>query len=54
MRPLDPAVLVAVELLGVAAEVAGVGLIGHGGYLLTELGTGCFQGTRYAVDVCKA
>lgn len=33
MRPLDAAVLVAVEPLGVAAEIAGVGLFRHGGSL---------------------
>ena len=32
VRPLRPAVLVAVELLGVAAEVAGEGLRGRHGY----------------------
>tara|TARA_R110002003_G_scaffold108_1_gene9055 strand:- start:7975 stop:8265 length:291 start_codon:yes stop_codon:yes gene_type:complete len=32
MRPLDPVVLVAIELLGVGAEVAGVGLLRHGVY----------------------
>jgi hypothetical protein len=32
MRPLGPAVLVPVELLGTAAQIAGVGLLGHGGW----------------------
>lgn len=34
MSPLDAAVLVAVELLGFAAEVVGVGLLGHDGFVL--------------------
>jgi hypothetical protein len=33
VRPLDPAVLVAVEFFGAATEIVGVGLLGHGEYL---------------------
>jgi hypothetical protein len=42
MRPLDPVVLVAVEALGVAAEIAGVCLLGHVGCL--KLGRECAGG----------
>lgn len=43
MLPLGPAVLVAIELLGVAAEIAGEGLLGgHGGKLRADSRVRCW------------
>lgn len=42
MRPLDPAVLIAVELLRVGAEVAGVGLFSRHDGVWERLGAGVF------------
>jgi hypothetical protein len=51
MSPLDPAVLVTVELPGIAAEIAGVGgLVGHG--VCRRLGRGGTWGVQTMQDVC--